>query len=188
PPTQFGAPQQSVWTPPVSASKAGLVLTLSALAIIGLGITSLAAVGFFAYRGIAGAIEKVAEEKERREITQPTPPIHGYPTPTPYQTPTGKNPSGNKSVSGGVLNGKAIELPKPPYPAAARAVRASGAVNVQVMVDENGNVISASAVTGHPLLRASAEQSARAAKFTPTILGGKAVKISGVIVYDFAPE
>ena len=31
-----------------------------------------------------------------------------------------------KMISGGVLNGKATSLPKPAYPAAARAVRASG--------------------------------------------------------------
>ena len=36
-----------------------------------------------------------------------------------------------KTVSGGVINGKAIDLPKPVYPAAARAVRASG---VEVLV------------------------------------------------------
>ena len=62
-----------------------------------------------------------------------------------------------KSISGGVLNGKATNLVKPPYPAAARAVRAEGAVNVQVTIDEEGNVISASAVSGHPLLRAAAK-------------------------------
>jgi len=106
----------------------------------------------------------------------------------PNQTPTRRNPSSDKTDSGGVLNGKAIDLPKPIYPPAARAVRASGAVNVQVTIDENDNVISASASDGHPLLRSSAEQAARSAKFTQMILGGKAVKISGVIVYDFAPE
>ena len=77
-------------------------------------------------------------------------------------------------------------LPKPAYPA-ARAVRASGAVNVQVIVDENGNVTSASAVSGHLLLRASAESAARNAKFKPTLLSGKAVKVSGVLVFNFIP-
>lgn len=93
-----------------------------------------------------------------------------------------------KSVSGGVLNGKAVELPKPAYPSAAKAVRASGAVNVQVTVDESGEVISASAVSGHALLRAAAESAARAAKFNPTLLSGKAVKVTGIIVYNFAPQ
>lgn len=50
-----------------------------------------------------------------------------------------------KKCSGGVLNGKALSLPKPSYPAAARVVNASGAVNVQVTIDEYGNVVSATA-------------------------------------------
>ncbi|MGH9949828.1 MAG: energy transducer TonB, partial [Pyrinomonadaceae bacterium] len=90
-----------------------------------------------------------------------------------------------KQISGGVLNGKAISLPKPPYPAAAKAVRAGGSVSVQVLIDENGNVVSASAVSGHPLLRAAAAAAARGAKFSPTKLSGQPVKVSGVITYNF---
>ena len=91
-----------------------------------------------------------------------------------------------KSISGGVLNGKATNLVKPAYPAAAKAVRAAGAVNVQVTVDEEGNVIAASAVSGHPLLRAAAVTAARQSKFSPTRLEGQPVKVTGVIVYNFA--
>ncbi len=90
-----------------------------------------------------------------------------------------------KSISGGVLNGKATNLVKPQYPAAAKAVRAEGAVNVQVTIDEEGNVIAASAVSGHPLLRAAAVQAARASKFSPTTLQGQPVKVTGIIVYNF---
>ncbi len=93
-----------------------------------------------------------------------------------------------KTVSGGVLNGKATNLVQPAYPPAAKAVRASGAVNVQVTVDEKGDVISANAVSGHPLLRSSAAQAARSSKFSPTLLSGKPVKVTGVIVYNFTPE
>jgi TonB family protein len=92
------------------------------------------------------------------------------------------------SISGGVLNGKATNLPKPAYPPSAKAVKASGAVNVQVEVDEKGNVTTAKALSGHPLLRASAEQAARQAKFNPTLLSGKPVKVSGVLVYNFTAE
>ncbi|MGI8641845.1 MAG: TonB family protein [Pyrinomonadaceae bacterium] len=63
-----------------------------------------------------------------------------------------------------------------------------GAVNVLVTVDESGNVTSASAVSGHPLLRQAAEQAARASNFLPTLLSGKPVKVKGVIVYNFAPQ
>lgn len=194
PNAQFGAPAQQQyanWTPPVSASKAGWVLTLGAFAVIGLGIMTFAAIGYFGYQAITNVIQKAQEERERREISGPTPP-QTYPTPPiniyPLPTPSTRNPSNGKTISGGVLNGKATELPKPVYPAAAKAVRASGAVNVQVMVDENGKVTSASAVSGHPLLRQSAEMAARDAKFSPPILGGKAVKVSGIIVYNFTPE
>ncbi|HEY0461616.1 MAG TPA: TonB family protein [Pyrinomonadaceae bacterium] len=103
------------------------------------------------------------------------------PTPKPTEKPA------PKTISGGVVNGKATNLVKPPYPAAARAVRAAGAVNVQVTIDESGNVISASAVSGHPLLRAAAVQAARSSKFSPTMLSGQAVKVTGVIVYNFVP-
>ena len=106
----------------------------------------------------------------------------------PITNPQIKNSDLPKTISGGVLNGKATNLVKPPYPPAARAVRASGAVNVQVTVDETGDVIAASAVSGHPLLRAAAVQAARSSKFSPTMLSGKAVKVTGVIVYNFTPE
>lgn len=123
-----------------------------------------------------------ADNKKHRELS-------GYTENTASPTPggTSKDFSG-KTISGGVLNGKATNLVKPTYPAAAKAVRAGGTVNVQVTVDENGNVIEATAVSGHPLLRSSAVQAARESKFNPTLLSGKKVKISGIIVYNFTPE
>lgn len=94
---------------------------------------------------------------------------------------------GGKTISGGVLNGKAVRLPRPPYPPAARAVRAAGAVSIQVLIDENGKVFSATALSGHPLLRAAARQAACGAAFTPTQLMGNPVKVNGVITYNFVP-
>ena len=85
----------------------------------------------------------------------------------------------------GVINGKATSLPKPRYPAAARAIRVEGAVRVRVLIDENGRVVSANAVAGHPLLRNAAVRAARDARFLPTLLSGEPVKVSGVIVYNF---
>lgn len=91
-----------------------------------------------------------------------------------------------KTVSLGMLNGKAISLPLPQYPAAARAVNASGTVTVQVVIDEEGQVISAAAVSGHPLLRGASEAAASSAKFAPTLVEGKAIKVSGTLTYSFA--
>lgn len=92
-----------------------------------------------------------------------------------------------KAVAGGYLNPKALELPKPVYPPAARAVKARGAVNVAVTVNESGSVISAVAVSGHPLLRAAAVEAARAAKFAPVLVTGIPSKVSGTLVFNFVP-
>lgn len=103
--------------------------------------------------------------------------------------PAQNSPATVKQISVGVINGKAENLAKPAYPAAARAVKAQGAVNVKVTIDEEGNVISAEAVSGHPLLQQAAVQAAQQSKFKPTLLSGQAVKVTGVIVYNFvAPE
>lgn len=91
----------------------------------------------------------------------------------------------NRPISIGVVNGQAISLPKPPYPQMAQAVRAGGAVNVQVTIDESGNVISAKAVSGHVMLRKVSEDAAWKARFTPTLLSKVPVKVTGVIIYNF---
>jgi protein TonB len=103
--------------------------------------------------------------------------------PTPKPTP--KPPTAPQSL--GVINGRATYLAKPPYPAAAKQLRVEGAVNVQVLIDEKGNVVSASAVSGHPLLRTVAENAARQSKFSPTLLSNQPVKVTGLIVYKFTP-
>ena len=91
-------------------------------------------------------------------------------------------------IQGGVLNGKALELPKPEYPDIARAAHASGTVVVQVLIDEDGNVASAHAISGHPLLQAAAVGAAREARFAPTRLSGQPVKVTGVIQYNFVSQ
>lgn len=93
--------------------------------------------------------------------------------------------AGKTVISGGVLNGKAIAKPQPVYPPIAKAARAQGVVTVQIVVDEEGYVISASAVSGHPLLQQAAVFAARQARFSPTLLEGQPVKVSGVITYNF---
>ena len=106
------------------------------------------------------------------------PPPPEAPKPTPPRAP----------ISGGVLNGKAINLPKPAYPPIARAAHAAGTVVVQVTIDENGNVIAAHAVSGHPLLQGAAVGAARQARFSPTKLSGQPVKVTGVIQYNFVAQ
>lgn len=112
--------------------------------------------------------------------------ITGTPTPTPKPTPTPTAPPQNVNV--GVINSRAANLVKPAYPQAARQMGASGQVQVAVSVDENGNVISARATSGHPLLRQAAEAAARQSRFNPVRVGDRTVKASGTIVYNFIKE
>jgi TonB family protein len=91
-----------------------------------------------------------------------------------------------KPVSGGVLNGTAINLPAPTYPDAAKRLRMGGVVTVDVVVDETGKVISAVASSGPAVLRDVAVQAALRARFSPTKLSGQPVKVSGLINYKFA--
>lgn len=92
-----------------------------------------------------------------------------------------------KQIVGGVVNGKALSLPKPSYPYEARGARASGAVSVQVLISEEGKVISAQAVDGHPLLQFAARSAACGARFATIKLEGRPVKVSGIITYNFIP-
>ncbi len=116
----------------------------------------------------------------------PTPTRTPIPTPqptiirpgSPSPPPPASTPSRN--LNGGVLNGMAVSLPRPVYPPMAKQIGASGQVRVQVSVDGSGNVVSARAITGHPLLRSAAENAARQSKMRPD-----ASNTTGQIVYNF---
>lgn len=119
----------------------------------------------------------LVDENKQNKDDEKTPEVVVKTTPKP--TPI-------KPVSLGVVNGQATYLAKPPYPQIAKDTRVIGAVNVQVLIDEKGNVISASAVSGHPLLRSVSEKAALASKFTPTLLSKQPVRVTGIIIYKFS--
>jgi TonB family protein len=109
-------------------------------------------------------------------------------TPPPPMPKDTKPPEPPRIISKGVINGSALDLPKPAYTAIAKAARASGTVTVQVLIDEHGKVISARALSGHPLLLAESVQAAYRARFSPTLLSNQPVKVSGVITYNFVMQ
>lgn len=134
--------------------------------------------------------------------SEPTPPSQPSPTPAPTATPTSTRTAPAKEadvparqlsqavpkspLSVGQINAKAVKLPRPFYPEAARRMNAQGAVRVEVLVDESGKVISARAVSGHMLLRGAAVSAARQAAFTPVQVSGQPVRVSGYITYNFS--
>jgi TonB family protein len=103
----------------------------------------------------------------------------------PAQVPPAATGEKHPPLSGGVLNGKAISLPRPDYPADARSAGVDGVVVIQVTIDEQGNVTEARAVSGPKILQEPSVNAALQAKFSPTLVQGEAVKVTGVIVYNF---
>jgi protein TonB len=100
---------------------------------------------------------------------------------SPSQTPQPKR----TMVTGGILNGKAVSKPMPAYPPEAKAAGVQGTVVVRIVIDEGGGVIEASAVSGPELLREAAVAAARRARFSPTLLSGQPVKVTGHVTYNF---
>jgi TonB family protein len=94
----------------------------------------------------------------------------------------------NKAITGDVVNGQAIRLVQPEYPAIALAAHAAGQVKVQVVIDCEGNVAKAAVVEGNPLLWDAALKAARESKFTPTQWKGQPVMVSGIIIYNFVAQ
>lgn len=95
------------------------------------------------------------------------------------------NSNDNKEVAGGIINGKAISKPTPAYPAEAKANRVSGKVTVQILVDEKGRVIDACAIEGPTLLLQNSENAAYRTIFSPTLLSGQPVKVSGTVTFNY---
>ena len=132
--------------------------------------------------GVPGGVSGGFVDDDAKPLPTPKP----TPKPTPDATPTPKPPPpAMQRVSGGVLTGKAIRKTQPPYPAIAKAARAQGAVQVAVTISEEGRVISAEAVGGHPLLKEAAVQAARQWTFQPTELSGQPVKVQGILTFNF---
>jgi protein TonB len=108
-------------------------------------------------------------------------------------------------VVGGVLGGTGTAVPTPPaqprpvpkvvrvgshlkaphltystdpaYPPLAREARVSGTVIIEALIDEQGNVVQARVVSGHPLLINAALKAVLQWKYEPTILNGQPVSV-----------
>lgn len=173
---------QYVWTPQ-GTSKAGRNLILGAAAIFIFSGLAVSVGGFFLYHTITQAIEKSQIERKNKVGQLPN-----TTTPTAPTPPTTTNPNTSSDakvtviVSGG-LTGQQISLVTPDYPPAAKAVKAKGIVMVKITVNESGNVVSASSITGHALLRQASELAARQTTFKPADK-----KREGILIYTYVPN
>jgi protein TonB len=135
----------------------------------------------------APAPAKASAPARTAETTSP-PPSPSSPPPAKQLSaqPAQADAAPQSPLNVGQLNSRALSLPKPLYPETARRMRVEGAVKVLVTIDVSGRVISARAESGNVLLRESAVKAARLARFTPALVSGQAVAVSGFITYTFS--
>ena len=103
-------------------------------------------------------------------------------------TPDQPKPAVEKQIKSPELCGKAISLPKPPYPEEAQAKGISGRVRIEVVANEEGDVMWAKAVEGDPLLQQAALKAACQSKYAPEKVSNRPIKVGHVISYNFLPE
>jgi protein TonB len=145
----------------------------------------------------------VTEDASLRKAEKPNPS-------PPLVSPIGSGPStdgGVRNIAPGGLNAQVEVPPQPPvpvarrsvvmgggevlkrvspsYPQAARSAHITGTVTVELSINEKGNVVSARATSGPPLLAGAAESAARGFKFTPITLDGVPVKSNRTVLFHF---
>lgn len=95
----------------------------------------------------------------------------------------------SKCINVGVVNKKALSLPKPQIANLSHfRINEEQIVAVQIVIDESGKVTDANAIFGHALLRQGCEFAARQAKFSPTLINGPSIKIKALLIYKFKPD
>jgi periplasmic protein TonB len=126
-------------------------------------------------------------QKEAPKETQKTPPVEpevkGPAENAVAKLETSETDSGPLDV--GQLLPYATNRPQPIYPAAARTIRATGVVKLEVMIDENGDVTDIQKASGHAMLQSAAKEAVRKWKFKPFMRDGQPVKATGFVNFNF---
>ncbi|MBX3291284.1 MAG: energy transducer TonB [Acidobacteria bacterium] len=123
------------------------------------------------FLGAFGALSIIGQEEENRIECRTAPRL--------------VRPEKTRMISFGVLNTKAVHLPKPTFPETARRARVSGVVQIQVVIDPRGCVNDAKAISGHPLLIPASIDAAKRSSFVPITFSGTPIWFYGYITYNF---
>ena len=92
-----------------------------------------------------------------------------------------------KVISAGWMNSRATNFEQPAYPKNIKKPRPKAQVDVRILTDADGNVISADVIRGPVEFHDAALTAARKLKFPPTTLSGVPAKVSGWLSYRFNP-
>ena len=100
--------------------------------------------------------------------------------------PTNSEPKDDSPVVVGSLVPYATKQQSPVYPSAAKTMRQTGVVKVEVMVDENGQVSEVQKIEGPVLLQSAAKDAVKKWRFKPFVKDGQPVKATGFINFNFS--
>ena len=88
-------------------------------------------------------------------------------------------------VGGRVKAPRPIFQPAPEYPPLARQARIQGQVEIDAILDEQGNVIEMKVVSGPPLLYQAAQEALRKWKYEPTYLNDQPIAVQMIVTITF---
>jgi|SRR5687768_10268168 len=97
------------------------------------------------------------------------------------------SPQKEKIIIAGWMNSRAMNFQHPKYPSDIKKPRLAARVEVRIVTDLDGNVISADVSRGPVDFHNASLDAARKLKFPPTQLSGVPTKVSGWVSYDFEP-
>ena len=106
--------------------------------------------------------------------------------PKPVETPKIDQPKDNSPLDVGSLVAYATSQTKPVYPPAAKSLRATGVVKVEVTVNESGEVTDVQKTSGPSMLQGAAKDAIRKWKFKPFVRDGQPVRATGFVSFNFA--
>jgi len=127
-----------------------------------------------------------AAEKKIIPSAPPTVKEESKPKPAaPVQQPASDAVGDGSPIDVGSLVAFATEKRQPVYPAAARMLKTTGVVKVEITVDENGDVADIGKASGPTLLQGAARDAIKNWKFKPFVRDGQPVKAIGFVSFNF---
>ncbi|MBP7415449.1 MAG: energy transducer TonB [Pyrinomonadaceae bacterium] len=90
------------------------------------------------------------------------------------------------TIDVGSLVAYATAQPQPVYPSAAKSLRTTGIVKVEVTVNESGDVSEVQKTSGPMLLQDAAKNAIKKWKFKPFVKDGQPVKATGFVNFNFS--
>ena len=103
----------------------------------------------------------------------------------PVPPPPSVKPKGPVRVGGHVRAPKAIVIVRPEYPPLARQVHLQGQVQIDAVLDEQGNVVEMKVVSGPPLLYQAALDALKKWKYEPTYLNDRPIAVQMIVTITF---